>query len=242
MHLILSPFGNALLLNVKERLVLRCEIDFVLGVLSTALKAHFVAIKWYLSLPVSQIALSSEVGLLGWSWSAIDVEVGIEFLVRDTKGNVCAKEIMECISVLQAHFLNQLLSEVGLIGQRVLVGSCPLFIPWILRLRAVLYFLLILVSRWRRCTLVRLLLAPLFLLIHIFMNLEGLFHDPCFDISDGQSHTIREVDLKELLAFDLDPLDVIFCQLQDFDVQGPRLDKWLECLRHLVVICSIQPA
>ena len=92
---------------------------------------------------MSQVALSSEVGLLGWSWSAIDVEVGIEFLVRDTKGNICAEEIMESISVLQAHFLNQFLSEVGLIGQRVLVR----IYSRILRLQMVLYFPLNLVSR-----------------------------------------------------------------------------------------------
>ena len=73
------------------------------------------------------------------------------------------------------------------------------------------------------------------------MNLKSLFHDPCFDVPDGQSHTIREVDLEELLAFDLNLLDVIFCQLLIFDAQGPRLDKWLECLRHLVVIRSIKP-
>lgn len=119
MHLILPPFGDVLLLDVEKRLFLRCEINVILGILSAALKAHFVAIKWDLSLFVSQVALSSEVRLLEWSWSAIDVEVGIELLVRDTKANACAKEILESIPVLQAHFLNRLLSKIGLIDQSV---------------------------------------------------------------------------------------------------------------------------
>lgn len=87
-----------------------------------------------------------------------------------------------------------------------------------------------------------LFLILFFFFFQLLVNFECLVCDPVSYVSYCQCHPKGEVDCKKLVTFDLYVLDVIFADLQDLDVQRPRLDEWLKGLGHLIVICSIESA
>ena len=69
------------------------------------------------------------------------------------------------------------------------------------------------------------------------------FFNSSFDLGlyfhDIQSHPICYIQIHEILAENLDVLEVIFVLLLDLNFQRPRLQERLEGLRQLVVICRI---
>ena len=117
----------------------------------------------------------------------------------------------------------------------------------------VLLQLLVAIPQWNRGVLrhahihivlifIILFLILFFIFFQLLVNFECLVYDPVSYVSYCQCHPKGEVDCKKLVAFDLYVLDVIFTDLQDLDVQRPRLNEWLKGLGHLIVICRIESA